>query len=73
MTIPSKTCFDLDVVITRGQPAEASLGNAAEPLDRSAMESTGVYWIPLYELLEQNGIEACLVNADRSKCAGPQD
>jgi len=28
-----------------------------------AMESTGVYWIPLYELLESNGIEAVLVNA----------
>jgi transposase len=28
-----------------------------------AMESTGVYWIPLYELLESRGIEAVLVNA----------
>jgi len=28
-----------------------------------AMESTGVYWIPLYELLEARGIEALLVNA----------
>jgi len=32
-----------------------------------AMESTGVYWIPLYELLEQNGIEVCLVNARHVK------
>jgi transposase len=32
-----------------------------------AMESTGVYWIPLYELLEQNGIAACLVNARHVK------
>jgi transposase len=32
-----------------------------------AMESTGVYWIPLYELLEQNGVEACLVNARQVK------
>jgi transposase len=28
-----------------------------------AMESTGVYWIPVYELLELHGIESVLVNA----------
>jgi transposase len=28
-----------------------------------AMESTGVYWIPVYEVLEQRGIEVVLVNA----------
>jgi transposase len=28
-----------------------------------AMESTGVYWIPVYELLEAAGIEVILVNA----------
>jgi transposase len=28
-----------------------------------AMESTGVYWIPLYEILEQRGLEVLLVNA----------
>jgi transposase len=28
-----------------------------------AMESTAVYWIPLYELLESHGIEAVLANA----------
>lgn len=28
-----------------------------------AMESTGVYWIPLYQVLENHGLEACLVNA----------
>src|SRR3954452_13916648 len=28
-----------------------------------AMESTGVYWIPLYQMLEAAGIRACLVNA----------
>jgi transposase len=32
-------------------------------VDSVAMESTSVYWIPLYELLESNGIEAVLVNA----------
>jgi len=28
-----------------------------------AMESTGVYWVPLYELLEAQGFRVCLVNA----------
>jgi transposase len=28
-----------------------------------AMESTGVYWVPLYDVLEQHGIRPCLVNA----------
>ena len=28
-----------------------------------AMEATGVYWIPLFELLEARGLEVCLVNA----------
>src|SRR2546425_3350466 len=28
-----------------------------------AMESTGVYWIPLFQILEERKIEACLVNA----------
>lgn len=28
-----------------------------------AMESTGVYWIPLYDVLEQHGLRPCLVNA----------
>ncbi len=28
-----------------------------------AMESTGVYWIPLYELLDERGFDVCLVDA----------
>jgi transposase len=32
-----------------------------------AMESTGVYWIPLYELLESKGFKVCLVNARHLK------
>ena len=32
-----------------------------------AMEATGVYWIPLYELLEASGIEVLLVNAHHVK------
>ena len=32
-----------------------------------AMESTGVYWIPLYELLERRGFEVMLVDARQVK------
>jgi transposase len=32
-----------------------------------AMESTGVYWIPLFLLLEEYGFEVCLVNAKHVK------
>jgi transposase len=32
-----------------------------------AMESTGIYWIPLYDMLESKGIEVCLVNARHLK------
>jgi len=32
-----------------------------------AMESTGVYWIPVYEAVERHGIEACLVNPRNMK------
>ena len=32
-----------------------------------AMESTGVYWIPVYDMLEENGFEVLLVNARHIK------
>ena len=36
---------------------------ASQGTESVAMESTSVYWIPLFELLEAHGIEAVLVNA----------
>lgn len=33
-----------------------------------AMEATGVYWVPLYELLEARGLTVVLVNAKHFKC-----
>jgi transposase len=33
----------------------------------AAMESTGVYWIPVYDVLEQHGIKPCLVNPRNMK------
>ena len=32
-----------------------------------AMESTGVYWIALFQILESRGLEVCLVNARHIK------
>jgi len=32
-----------------------------------AMESTGVYWLPPYEMLEETGIRVCLVNSNHVK------
>lgn len=32
-----------------------------------AIESTGVYWIPAYEVLEGHGFEVILVNARNAK------
>jgi transposase len=58
-----------------GKPAIRSFGTttvdlealadwlAAQGTTSAAMESTSVYWIPLYELLEARGIEPVLVNA----------
>jgi len=36
-------------------------------VDTVAMESTGVYWIPLYDILEEYGIDVYLVEARRMK------
>jgi transposase len=39
-----------------------------------AMESTGIYWIPLFDILENNGIEVFLVNPRHVKnIAGKKD
>jgi len=40
---------------------------AACQVDTVAMESTGVYWIPIYELLEERGFQVYLVNARQLK------
>lgn len=36
-------------------------------IDTVAMESTGVYWIPVFQILEQHGLKVCLVNARHAK------
>ena len=40
---------------------------ASEGVTHVAMESTGVYWIPLFQILEAHGFEVCLVNARHVK------
>lgn len=50
----------------------ADLYRLAEWLERCgvktvALQSTGVYWIPLYEILEERGLEVYLVNARHTK------
>ena len=36
-------------------------------IERVAMEATGVYWIALYEMLEESGISVCLVNPKETR------
>ena len=36
-------------------------------IQTAAMESTGVYWIPLFETLEARGIQGCLISAQAIK------
>ena len=44
-------------------------GTVSNSLTRSAvaMESTGVYWIPIFEILEDRGFEVVLVNSRHVK------
>jgi transposase len=36
-------------------------------IETAAMESTGVYWIPLFQILKARGLKVCLVNARHVK------
>src|SRR6476661_698788 len=36
-------------------------------IDTVAMESTGIYWIPVFEILEAQGMDVYLVNAQHIK------
>jgi len=48
---------------TTDQLTELADWLAAQGVESVAIESTHVYWIPIYELLESRGIEVVLVNA----------
>jgi transposase len=39
----------------------------ARGIEEVVMQSTGVYWIPLFDVLEARGLRVCLVNARHTK------
>jgi hypothetical protein len=51
------------VFLLLDQSARLVPGFLAIDYPSSDGESTGVYWIPLYEILEEHGFEVILVNA----------
>jgi transposase len=58
--------------VRRFETFTADLNDMAEWLKRCgiasvAMESTGVYWIPAFQILDSHGIEVVLVNARHAK------
>jgi transposase len=53
-------CYTADLIAM----AEWLVSNGIETV---AMQSTGVYWIPLYDILEQRGIQVFLVNAEDTR------
>lgn len=61
-TIRSFGTFTQDLYGLAGWLKECSV-------DTVAMESTGVYWIPIFQILADAGIEVCLVNAHHVKTA----
>lgn len=61
-----------EVAVRRFETFTADLNELADWLEACeintvAMESTSVYWIPVYEILEQRGFELYLVNAQQVK------
>src|SRR2546428_4379122 len=36
-------------------------------VNSAAMEATGVYWMPLYEMLKKGGLKVCMVNGAHVK------
>src|ERR1019366_6652950 len=58
--------------VRRFSPFTEDLERMADWLERCgvttvAMESTGVYWIALYEILDRRGLKPCVVNARHRK------
>jgi transposase len=70
--VPADTPDDLEICIREFSSFTPDLEALADWLKECkvtsvAMESTGVYWIPLYELLESRGFEVYLVDARHVK------
>jgi hypothetical protein len=60
MSQAPQTAFGFLDPVARGRPGAAWVTSVA-------MESTGVYWVPLYEILEGRSFEVVLVNARHVK------
>ena len=56
---------------TTAQLGELAAWLAEQHVESVAMESTYVYWIPIYELLESRGIEVC--SSTRANCTMYRD
>jgi len=53
-------CFTADVEALANWLVDRGIGSVA-------MQSTGVYWMPVFEILQQHGLEVYLVNARHTK------
>jgi len=70
--VSTATNDDLEICVREFSSFTPDLGALADWLKECqitsvAMESTGIYWIPLYELLESRGFEVNLVDARHVK------
>ena len=52
---------------TDGSAGDGADGWSKKGVRSVAMQSTGVYWMPVFEILEQHGLEVFLVNARHTK------
>lgn len=59
-TVRKFGCFTIDIYLMAKWLDECNV-------DTIAMESTGVYWIPVFQILEQRGFKVILVNARHIK------
>jgi len=53
-------------LLHRGSPPVRSVVERVRSPD-GVMQSTGVYWIPVYDVLEQHGLDVWLVNAQDTR------